>query len=314
MRHLAPVIGLAGVLLLSGCADSKWSIFRPSHESVQLPATQPPDVPGLVRYLNNNAALIQSLKCANVDLDCKQGLQQFHIRGKLACQKPRNFRMLADALGNTEADVGSNDKEFWYWIRRGDPYLIHCSYQDLANGVRIPFPFQPDWVMEALGMSEYDPKQDYKLNETRTTYELVQNTKNSQGRAVRKVTVFNKLPSAAPAAQVTDHYLTDASGTEICRARISDVGTFTVNGGRVVLPRHIVFNYPAERLTLAMTLWHRTDDVVVNPYFDSAQLSSLFTRPVLSGVQDYDLAGGMTGTSQVRPAGGVERSWAAPAR
>jgi hypothetical protein len=306
MRHLFPVAGLTAVLLLSGCADSKWSIFRHSQDNVQLPATQPPDVPGLVRYLNSNAALTQSLMCSNVDLDCKQGLQQFHIRGKLACQKPRNFRMLADALGKTEADVGSNDKEFWYWIARGDPYLIHCSYQDLANGVRIPFPFQPDWVMEALGMSEYDSNlQSYQLIPGRTTYELVQNTKNSQGKAVRKVTVFNKQQSAV---QVTDHYLTDATGKqEICRAHIQEVGTFTVNGGKVVLPKHIVFSYPAEGLSLKMTLWHRTDDVVVNPYFDQSKVTALFTRPALSGVQDYDLAGGMTGTSQVRPAGAVQR-------
>src|SRR5438105_3633151 len=101
MRHLFPVLGLAVILLLSGCADSKWSIFRHSPDSVQLPPTQPPNAAALVRYLNGNAVLIQSLKCSNVDLDCKQGLQQFHIRGKLACQKPRNFRMLADALGNT---------------------------------------------------------------------------------------------------------------------------------------------------------------------------------------------------------------------
>jgi hypothetical protein len=306
MRHLFPVVGSAAILLLSGCADSKWSIFRHPQENVQLPPTQPTNAAALVRYLNGNAGLIQSLRCSNVDLDCKQGIQQFHIRGKLACQKPRNFRMLADALGKTEADVGSNNDEFWYWIARGDPYLIHCAYRDLANGVRIPFPFQPEWVMEALGMSEYDPNQDYQLNETRTSYELVQNTRNSQGKAVRKVTVFSKQRSTV---QVTDHYLTDASGKQgdICRARIYEVGSFPVNGGVAVLPKQIVFTYPAEGLSLKMTLWHRTDDVLVNPQFDQSQLTALFTRPVLSGVQDYDLAGPMTGTSQIRPAGALQR-------
>src|SRR5262249_48093157 len=155
---------------LSGCADSKWSIMRHSQDNVQLPATQPPTEASLVAYLNRNAALIHALKCSDVDLDVKQGIQQWHIRAKLACQKPRNFRMQAVSVTQTEADIGSNDKEFWYWIKRGDPYLIHCSYQDLARGVRIPFPFQPEWVMEALGMSEYDPApQNYQLIIGRTT-------------------------------------------------------------------------------------------------------------------------------------------------
>jgi hypothetical protein len=305
MRHLFLVVGLAAILLLSGCADSKWSIFRRSQDSVQLPAAQPPDAPTLVAYLNRNAVLIQSLKCSDMDLDVKQGLQQFHIRGKLACQKPRNFRMQAVSVTKTEADIGSNDQEFWYWISRGDPYLIHCAYQDLARGVRIPFPFQPEWVMEALGMSEYDRAQDYQVIIGRTTYELVQNTKNSQGQAVRKVTVFNKLQSAV---QVSDHYLTDASGKqEICRAHINEAAPVPVRGGEAVLPRKIEFTYPAEGLSLKLTLWHRSDDVVTNPYFDSAQLTALFTRPVLRGVQDYDLAGGMSGTSQIRPAGVLSR-------
>jgi hypothetical protein len=307
MRSLFPVVGVGAILLSCGCADSKWSIFRHSQESVQLPDTQPPTALALVNYLNGNAVKLQSLKCSEMDLDIKQGLQQFHITGKLACQKPRNFRMQAVSLSKTEADIGSNDSEFWYWIARGDPYLIHCSYRDLANGVRIPFPFQPEWVMEALGMSEYDTTQmqDYQVVNGRTTYELVQNTRNSRGQAVRKVTVFNKLPSAV---QVTDHYLTDASGRqEICRAHITEAPRVNGTGGDAVLPRKIDFTYPAEGLTLRMTLWHRADDLVVNGYFDPKQVATLFTRPVLTGVQDYDLARGMTGTSQVRPVGAIQR-------
>jgi hypothetical protein len=239
-----------------------------------------------------------------VDLDCQQGYQQFHIRGKLACQKPKNFRMQAEALGKTEADIGSNDQEFWYWIARGDPYLIHCSYRDLENGVRIPFPFQPEWVMEALGMSEYDPNQPYEVSNHGTTYWLVQNTKNAQGQRVRKVTVFNKQETRV---QVPEHILMDAAGQkEICKAQIIEAEPVARGaGGGVVLPRRIVFTYPAERLTLKMTLWHRADDVVLNPQFDPGLVKTLFTRPSLSGVANYDLARGPQATNQVSPAGGV---------
>jgi hypothetical protein len=300
MRQLSAVLGLGAILLLSGCADSKWSIFRHPQETAQLPVKQPPTAAQLVAYLNRNAGQIQSLTCSNVDLDCKQGIQEFHIRGKLACQKPRNFRMQAEALGKTEADIGSNDQEFWYWIARGDPYLIHCSYQDLANGVRIPFPFQPEWVMEALGMSEYNPAQNYQVFDAGKAYQLVQNTKNSQGQAVRKVIVFNKEESRV---QVTDHLLTDTTGKqEICRAHILEVKEVARG---VVLPRRVVFTYPAESLVLKMTLWRQVDDVFLNPQFDAQRATVLFRRPALSGVPSYDLARGPEATNQVSPAGGV---------
>jgi hypothetical protein len=298
MRHLTAVLGLGGILLLSGCADSKWSIFRHQQDSAQLLARQqPPSAQDLVAYLNRNASHINSLVCSNVDLDCKQGLQQFHIRGKLACQKPRNFRMQAEALGKTEADIGSNETEFWYWIARGDPYLIHCSYQDLERGVRIPFPFQPDWVMEALGISQHDPAQAYEMVQKDRTYQLVQNTKNSQGQRVRKVTVFNMQNG-----QVTDHILTDPSGRrEICRAHIEEQQEVRQGVG---LPRRIVFTYPAESLTLKMTLWHRADEVTLDPQFDAERVNTLFRRPALQGVPGYDLGRGPESANPVQRAGG----------
>jgi hypothetical protein len=295
MRYLAGVLGVGAMVLFSGCADSKWSLFRHSQDTVRLP-TERPTATQLVAYVNNNAQRIGSLECPNLDLDCKQGIQGFHIRGKLACQKPKDFRMHAEALGTTEADIGSNDQEFWYWIRRGDPYLIHCSYQDLASGVRIPFPFQPEWVMEALGMSEYDPTQPPELVTADKTYQLVQRTKNSQGQPVQKVTVFNRQEARF---QVTDHILYDANRKEICRAHIVDAAP--VQGA--VLPRRIVFTYPSERLTLDMTLWHQGDDVAVNRGFDPARAKVLFARPALSGVQNYDLARGPEGPNQVKQAG-----------
>ena len=51
------------------------------------------------------------------------------------------------------ADFGSNENEFWYWISQDNPpYLYHCNYSDLSQGnVKLPFPFQPDWVLEVVG-------------------------------------------------------------------------------------------------------------------------------------------------------------------
>jgi hypothetical protein len=299
MRHFSPVFGLTAVLLACGCADSKWSLFRHSPDNVRLPADKLPLASQLVASQNNNAQKIQSLWCPTLELDCKQGFQEFHISGKLACQKPRNFRMRADVLGHTEADIGSNDQEFWYWVKRGDPYLVHCSYQDLERGgVRIPFPFQPDWVMEALGMSEYDlnPTPPYVVQASGRTIQLVQSTRNLQGQSVRKLTEFD--PSTF---KVTAHILQSEAGKEICRAQVT---AFQDSAG-VVIPRKISFSYPAERFEMKMTLGNRPGDVSLHQQFDPQQ--DLFRRPALNGVQNYDLARGAEGINQIAPVGGLQR-------
>jgi hypothetical protein len=297
MRYLSPVLGLGVLLLVSGCADSKWSLFRNSSTNVRLPPDRQPTAAELVTMQNNNARRIQSLVCDPLELDITQGLQGFHISGKLACQRPRYFRMHADVVGRAEADIGSNDQEFWYWIKHGDPYLVYCSYQDLANGVRVPFPFQPDWVMEALGVSEYetDPAA-YTLLPSGRTFQLVQNTRNLQGQPVRKVTEFN-----ASTLRVTGHIIQDERGKEICRALITQDQEIA----GVVLPRKISFSYPAEKLKIDMVLGHRASDVNIYQQLDPQ--SALFRRQPLNGVQNFDLARGLESANPLTPAGGLQR-------
>ena len=74
-------------------------------------------------------------------------------------------------------DIGSNNEEFWFWISQakdddGVARVHYCSYADMAAGkARMPFPFQPDMIVAALGMGEYDPQKEYTLREDAKTYE-----------------------------------------------------------------------------------------------------------------------------------------------
>jgi hypothetical protein len=304
MRYL--VLGL-GVLFLSGCSDSKWNFLRKENHTgdARLPLENPTTA-DLVAYMNRNSQQISSVQCNLMSLDCRYGIQEFSIPSMMVCQKPArpgagpNFRLVAKAVGSEEADIGSNEQEFWYWLKRNNPpYLVHCSYQDMAQGVKIPFPFQPEWVIEALGMGDYGSPENYRLSlgKSGRTYELIKET-TVQGQRVQKVTVFNRQPSQA---QVASHLLRDAHGSVICSARILE----TANVGGVLLPRKIVFSYPAEKIELKMKLFDSPRDVLLNQQFDAEQAQRLFTRPLLTGVQSYDLARGLDGaTSQVRPAGG----------
>src|SRR5262249_29185997 len=147
----------------AGCSSMNRSVaVRPNTTPVAA-STRTPTTTELVEYLNRNGKQIQSLECQDLDLDCKQRNQPVGLRGKMTCAKPRNFRMGASVVGSEGVALGSNAQEFWYWISKADPpYLFHCSYTDLARGqVNMPFPFQPEWVMEALGMGDYGRPENY---------------------------------------------------------------------------------------------------------------------------------------------------------
>jgi hypothetical protein len=296
MRSLSVLACFGVALLLSACADSKWGFLRKNNNEAPSAAAnlQNPTAVQLVAYLDGNSRRIQSLQCGDVDMDIKMK-QSFGIQGWLACQKPRSFRMRARAIGNDEADIGSNTDEFWYWIARSQPpYLVHCSYQDLARGVEVPFPFRPEWVMEALGMGEYGSPDGYRIEPGPGVYKLVLDTTSPQGQPMRKITVFN---SARARTQVTDHILQDVGGRTICSAHIDDVQV--VDGA--IVPKKIILSWPGQDLRLTMKLY----DVKLNLPLDNNQ--ALFNRPAITGVQSVDLGRRTLDSAPLQAAGGYSR-------
>lgn len=257
-----------------------------------------PDVPALVNYLNQNAQRVQNLR-AKVDIDCKQGRQAVGLGGRLACQKPRDFRLKADVLGKPAVDIDSNDQEFWYWISQANPpYVYHCSYEDLATGkINVPFPFHPDMVVAALGIAEYNPEAKYELRERDKTVELIQDATTPTGEKVKRITVFNRYQAAPGQPQVLEHLLQDTHGKVICRATVQRV---TVDRNtNAVIPTTVTIQWPAQELSMKLML----SDLHTNG-LDKALSSRLFQRTDLTGHEAYNLAKGAIDTPDtVRKAG-----------
>jgi len=293
-----PSLGVVfGVSLLVGC--NHVPVIGKRDPVVTPPAgDRKPDVPSLVAYLNSNARKVQTIKAA-VSVDAKQGRQAIGLDGNLACQKPRDFRMKARVLGKDAVDIGSNSDEFWYWISKASPaYVYHCDYKSLATGkVNVPFPFQPDMVMAALGVAEFDPKAKYELKEYPKTLELVQTTTSPTGQAVRRITVFDKHVAKPGKPQVLAHVLTDTKGKLICRASVHRVETHRATG--VIVPTRVTIEWPAQEVKMSLSL----SDVQVNG-IDKAMAGRLFRRADLTNITNYDLAKGVIdGQSSLRRAG-----------
>src|SRR5579884_523199 len=219
-----------------------------------------PTAESLVQYLNNNAKLIppgQALNCTNVTIDIKADAGQGGISARMQCQAPRNFLLSGLALGNPMVDIGSNDKEFWFWSKQiNPPYLYHCSYEDLARGVKVPFPFQPDMVLNALGLAPYDPAKQYTVQKTDNRghkfIELTEQERSPEGKPIQKVTVFNFNQVPFPNPQVVAHILKDEQNkVVICAAYIRQVQHAGGENGPII-PRIIDFNWPEQRMKMTM--------------------------------------------------------------
>lgn len=302
MRHARLALG-GLLLLLVGCNPLRPGPKPEDQQAIRSQAT--PTAESLVTYLIANAKLIQSVDCGELFIDAHAGSEGVSLVDCwMVCQKPRNFRMTAKILGSNGVDMGSNENEFWWWISKSDPAgLFHCSYEDMATKqVRMPFPFQPEWIMEGMGMTECGPVENYTVNATPHTVELIEPTKTAMGTPARKVTVFSRNVGQGNAPVVTAHLIQDMNGKVICGAYVMEVQRDAASGA--VLPRVMRLEWPEQKMTLKMTM----KKIGVNQPIEQQRFARLFTRPQMQGVPTYDLARGADqpqGTA-IRQTRGVE--------
>jgi len=288
-----PCLILLSTFTLSGC---KWM----ERESRPVPVTPKntiqgaPTVDNLVGYLNKQADRLTSLESNDVSLTAYVQKQRMPgLTGFMVCEKGRNFRLTGDALGSQYVDIGSNNNQFWFWVKDGEAPLYYCSYSDYEKGVKLPLPFQPEWVVQALGMAKYDPAKQYQVDVKQNTYELIENT-TVQGQPVRKVTVFaaGQLRDENQ-PRVIGHIIQDANGKTICHATIKYVRTAryrTPEGESTVqYPSEILLEWPAEQMSMKMQIGKAT----VNKSITNEEASRYFTLPSWQGIKSVDLSKGI---------------------
>lgn len=305
MRSIIAGASVIGLLFAVGCNVAPHRRDSGSGPSNPAPITAMPTVDNLVRYLNDNAKCLQptqAITCTNVTIDVTADGQKVGVGGKMLCQTPRNFLLSGVVVGSPAVDIGSNDKEFWFWSREIRPaYLYHCSYDALAQGTKVPFPFQPDMVVSALGLAQYDATKTYNLTSSddrkgHKTILLTEQARSPENKPIQKITVFDYNQAFPPQPQVLAHVLKDDQGKVICAANILRAQRLGPNGP--IIPHVIEFNWPEQKLRMKMTLEHPR--IIDMP---PAKAATVFTRQNLR-YQSFDLA------TQSLDGAGVQRAGA----
>src|SRR5580704_4882354 len=224
----------------------------------------------VVQRVNANIERLQAWRSS--DLRISGGSLPVHLTGHVAVERPRNFRLTAGALGMTEeADFGSNSEWFWFWVHRGQPpYVFRARHDDMqySEALRKAIPFQPDWLIEALGVVPIDAKQVSRIEpgEDRQTVNLIFDLLSPSNQPVQKIIRVDLRHSV-----VLGHYLYDANRRLIAKA---DLGKFEVQEG-IIMPHLISLEWPQpgqQSLQISLEL----GQIEINPH---SMASRMFEVP-----------------------------------
>lgn len=256
----------------------------------------------LVSYLDDRANKLQSIEYGNTRMVCyEKGIRlPVNFDGNLACAQPRNFRMVGGGrMVSAKVDLGSNDEQFWVFLSvpTEKPLYVFASHSDFEAGrAKIPggIPFEPDWVMQALGMVRFKEGLPYQVrpNEKDRTYTLSWPATTPNGTQVTKEIVFDADTATGSRSQVRQHVVRDArSGKVICVADIKSAKTIQPGpndgpGPLAQYPTHLSLKWVEQRFEMDLTLENATVNQPPNP--DRAK--HLFNRPKIQNVPEHDLA------------------------
>ena len=282
------------------------SLFEKNPDSGPRPTTTVAEYPAqrFVSYLNDRANRMTSIS-AKVQLTGHSEGLPFNLNGNLAAAQPRNFRMKGDGMVGGEVDLGSNIEQFWVYMKAPSqrPMFVYASHQDFETGrARLPdgIAFEPDWVMQALGMHVFPTDVRYndpRIDQKDRTYTLSWSAQTPGGMTVSKEVVFDADDARDGRPQVKKHVIRDAKNKVICTATVKNAATVSLSaspdpripqptaGIPLQYPTHVVLRWEAQHFELDLKL----SDVQVNRGFPEEQTRHLFSRPPMN-VEAINLA------------------------
>lgn len=278
-RPRAIMLPIALLLLcaLPGCAGMRgltWRHGDPLRGAPKPNWPEDPQVEEVVDHLNRNVDKLQAWRANSVKIRANN----IPLSGTLAVERGKHLRLVVNSIAGNEVDMGSNDDLFWIWAKRmPPPEYVYCRHEH-TEAVRqaMGIPFEPEWLMQALGVSPL--KADgtkLELEPTLRQARLVQQVTSAHGQPLRKVILVD-----LPRGVILEHSVYDYHGQRIAVARLDDHQLDKASG--VVLPRRVKLDWPQTEMSLVMSL----GQVEINPRGIPSQI---WDMPKLAGYQVVDL-------------------------
>jgi hypothetical protein len=211
----------------------------------RLPANATADQ--VVHYLNQNVAKIENWRATDVKIRATNAPP---LSGDLTVERDHRFRLVVNSLVGNEVDFGSNDQHFWLWMKRQQPAgVYYAAHEDLATARQnLPIPFEPDWLMQALGIQPIDAHGVRLEREPGAgTLKLVSDHTLPNGRPIRR-----EVEVDACHGRVLAHACYDQGGQLLARAILQEHRIDP--GSQAILPHYVRLDWPSAGMSLAMNL------------------------------------------------------------
>jgi len=241
--------------LLTGCVWNNPWVRREPETRLSINPTKAE----LVGYLNANIERIQTWRSTNVRISAKgPGVLSIPLSGTISVESPKKFRLTVESIGGREADLGSNSNRFWFWVRRSNIKKVitcrHDQIDQLQN--HLPIPFDPDWLMEALGVVPIDETVVTKLAPDPKTgfISLVSQQAGPNDLPVRRVILVDPRKG-----EIVSQTLHNEFGKTIAQATFGEYRYDEQSG--TSLPHRIELDLPEARVRMTL----KFDQIEVNP-------------------------------------------------
>ncbi len=245
-----------------------------------LPRILPPSptLEQVIAAVNQNNSQIQSFSTNQASIS---GRGFPALRASVAFQRPQRFRLRAElgVLGSTELDLGSNDDLFWFYVKRNQPpALYYCRHdQFAASPARQMTPFEPAWLIEALGVAEFDPALPHQLTCLPNDKLRIDTIRNTPDGPVTKVTFLD-----GSQGYILEQRLYDAHRQLLARSVAS--GHRRDPASNLVMPTAVQIFCPPAQLEMRIDL----GNVQINRL--SGEATALWTMPSYPDAPLVDLA------------------------
>lgn len=155
IRILVPLLLLA---LLTGCKNVDW--FKPKNPQAPplITTSETPTLEQLTSAINRNSMMIRNMTTEDATIMIPGVF--FQLRSRITFERPKRLRVQAGVgVTGQELDFGSNDELFWIWVRRNPSQETwYCRHDQFPTSpLRSMVPIEPDWIIEALGITEFLP-------------------------------------------------------------------------------------------------------------------------------------------------------------
>ena len=250
-RTVLRLLVVVGLFSLSGPGCAWLRAPQPPPLRAQLPPS--PTLDQVIQVVNNNSSQIHAFTTDEAVLSVS-GTPS--LRTNIAFERPRRLRLRAGTgLTGAELDVGSNDSLFWMWVMRQPP-LYYCRHdQFAASPARRMLPIEPDWLIEALGITQFDPALVHQGPTLHPGGRLeVQTVRQTADGPATKRTIVDGTTGL-----VLEQSLYDAQGSLVAQARASRHRRDPMSG--LIMPRVVEIDCPRAQFSMRIDL----GNVRINP-------------------------------------------------